>query len=365
MRPIPIINRKHVLSISNLSRNRLVGNKKHNRRVVMSILNVDADCYQEDKKRQGEHQEEWLKTGYAPLMMSVNGPCIYHWDGIYHTYLIVGTPGLGACAPGNQLFIGHATTTDFLRWETHEPALYIDTRGWDSGHVWNPFILEKDNRFWMLYTGAPVDNTQRIGIAVSDDLENWERVFDHPIIRPEEYGWAYCPTEQGAGCRDPYVIQQGDEYWMYYTATTKEGYGCVARAVSKDLLEWQDKGLFYQKDTVIKCEDPVIIQTDNDRILLVFNSYLDPANWKGYGLLSVVCDNLEESGNKDPKPVGSGDSCYAMDLINRRDNEWLVSYVHPGEHGARMFIGVLDASGEIPNLEQASQADRIAPFLQR
>ena len=90
----------------------------------------------------------------------------------------------------------------------------------------------------MLYTGAPLDNTQKIGVAVSDDLYSWSRVFDHPVIRPEKYGWANCPLENGAACRDPYVVHHEDEYWMYYTATMKEGYGCVARAVSKDLLQW-------------------------------------------------------------------------------------------------------------------------------
>ena len=58
----------------------------------MNILNVDAECYQEDSKRQREYQEEWLKTGYAPLKMSVNGPCKFFWNGEYHAFLIVGTP---------------------------------------------------------------------------------------------------------------------------------------------------------------------------------------------------------------------------------------------------------------------------------
>ena len=329
----------------------------------MGIINVDAECYQDDDRRQREYQEEWLETGYAPLKMSVNGPCIFSWNGEYHTYLIVGTPGLGACAPGNELFLGHAATRDFLRWETHQPALYIDTNGWDSGHLWNPFIVEHDGRFWMLYTGAPVDNTQRIGVAVSDDLLTFTRVVDQPIITPEKYGWAYCPEKDGAACRDPFVIRRGDEYLMYYTATTKEGYGCVARAISKDLLVWEDCGLYFVNDTIIKCEDPVVIQMPDGEIRLLFNSYFDSANREGYGLWSVRCRSLDESGDNEPVPVVSGDRCYAMDLIHRKDGEWLVSYVHPTDRGGRMFIGILDVAAEVPTLTQARSAQQISAFL--
>lgn len=329
----------------------------------MGFVNVDAECYEVDSKKQREYQEDWLETGYAPLKMEVNGPCIFYRDGIYHSYLIVGTPGVGCCAPGNQIILGHATTTDFSRWETHEPALYVDPNGWDYGHLWNPYIVERDGRFWMLYTGAPLDNTQRIGIAVSDDLYGWKRLFNEPVIRPEEYGWAHCPRESGAACRDPYVVLHEDEYWMYYTATMKEGNGCVARAVSRDLLHWVDAGPFFARETFIKCEDPVVIQTDG-HIHLIFNSWLDPLNRKGsYGLWSVACENLHSCETREPKQVASGEGCFAVDLINRKNQNWLISYVKPTERGMRMFIGALDVSAETMVLKQISHPDQVAPFL--
>ena len=72
-----------------------------------------------------------------------------------------------------------------------------------------------------------VDNTQRIGLAVSDDLFHWDRVGDRPVIRPEEYGWAYCPTSGGAACRDAHVIEHAGRCERYYTAVTRAGHGWV------------------------------------------------------------------------------------------------------------------------------------------
>ena len=51
-------------------------------------------------------------------------------------------------------------------------------------------------------------------------------------------GGQQAPTERGAACRDPHVCKWQDQYSLYYTAVTKQGKACVARASSKDLINW-------------------------------------------------------------------------------------------------------------------------------
>ena len=121
----------------------------------------------------------------------------------------------------------------------------------------------------MFYTGCTFDNTQRIGLAMSVDLYRWKRISDRPIINPDQYEWAFCPTQQGATCRDPHVFKHDDEYSLYYTAVTKDGLGCVARASSRDLLTWQDQGPVYCSDRLDHCESSNVQKLDDTYLLFL------------------------------------------------------------------------------------------------
>lgn len=149
----------------------------------MNFENMDGKCYREAVARQRAHQEDWLKVGYAPLGYYLKDFCLHEVNGVWHLYHIAGTPGVSCCIPGNEVFFGHATTRDFVTWETHEPCFFIDVRGWDHGHVFAPYVIPHGGRHWMFYTGVATDNTQRIGVAVSDDLFHWQRASDRSTVR--------------------------------------------------------------------------------------------------------------------------------------------------------------------------------------
>lgn len=139
---------------------------------------MDYKCYVDAVARQRAHQEDWLKAGYAPLGFYLKDFCLHEVDGTWHLYHIAGTPGVSCCLPGNEIFFGHATTRDFLTWETHEPCFFIDGRGWDHGHVFAPYVVSHGGKHWMFYTGVATDNTQRIGVATSTDLFHWQRASE-------------------------------------------------------------------------------------------------------------------------------------------------------------------------------------------
>ena len=318
--------------------------------VAAIFENMDYKCYRDAVARQRAHQEDWLKVGYAPLGFYLKDFCLHEVDGTWHLYHIAGTPGVSCCLPGNEVFFGHATTRDFVTWETHEPCFFIDIRGWDHGHVFAPYLISHAGKHWMFYTGVATDNTQRIGVATSTDLFRWERTSDRPVIRPEEYGWAFCPTTGGAACRDAHVIEHEGLFQLYYTAVKKDGNGCVARASSTDLINWRDEGIVYGFNAWNQCESSNVQRLDDGRWRLFFGghhawSYVDsdnPLRWP------------------DVAPIKIRDDITGMEVIRRHGDRWLVAYF--GLRYYRFTVGVLDWSAEEPTIVQVTQRDALREF---
>lgn len=317
---------------------------------IMQIRNLDFECYKDAIEKHGNHQEDWLRNGYAPRGYYLKDFSILHTNGIYHLFHIAGTPGVSCCLPGNEIWFGHAVTQDFVRWRTMAPCFYIEPGSWDEGHVFAPYVLENENIFWMFYTGCAIDNTQRIGAATSTDLQTWQRATDKPVIRPEEFDWAFCPTERGAACRDPHVCKWDGEYSMYYTAVTKEGRACVARAASTDLTNWIDRGPAYVSSTLAHCESSNV-QACQDKFLLFFGGHHE--HWS-----YVVSDNPYRWRKQKPVPLKQGIT--AMEVIRRVDNRWLIAYFK--FDCFRMFLGILDWSQTNPTIEEIHSADKLEEF---
>ena len=316
----------------------------------MQVRNLDFECYQNALEKQENHQENWLQAGYAPRGYYLKDFCIVQIKGVFHLFHIAGTPGVSCCLPGNEIWFGHAATKDFLQWETMQPCFYIQPGAWDGGHVFAPYVLEKDSVYWMFYTGCSIDNTQRIGTAISRDLQTWQRVTDKPVIRPEEFEWAFCPTEKGAPCRDPHVCKWDGEYSMYYTAVTKQGKACVARATSIDLINWIDEGPVYVSSTLAHCES-TNVQELGDKFLLFFGGHHEYWSY-------VISDNPHEWPNQEPRPLKKGIT--AMEVISRDQERWLVAYFKLDCY--RMFLGVIDWSETEATIQEISSSDALVQF---
>lgn len=316
----------------------------------MSIPNLDYQCYLEAVTEHRRHQEDWLVTGYAPRGFYLKDFCHIRASDGWHLFHIAGTPGVSCCLPGNEIWFGHATTTDFLSWETHSPCFYLDPAGWDNGHVFAPYVIEHDSKYWMFYTGCALDNTQRIGAAVSDDLHNWTRVGTRPVIRPEEYGWAFCPATGGSACRDPHVCRFGDEYWLYYTAVTQTGRGAVGLSVSKDLIQWEDRGPVFQSGVLAHCESSNVQELDG-KYLLFFGGHYEYWSY-------VVSDNPAHWPDQEPRPLMRGIT--GMEVVARACRRWLVSYFR--FDALRLFLGIIDWDQADPKIEPLTLARALNEF---
>ena len=316
----------------------------------MPRKNLDYQCYTDAIRLQESHQEDWLRLGYAPRSFYLKDFCLLEVGDTFHLFHIAGTPGASCCLPGNETWFGHATTRDFRSWKTLQPCLYIDPGDWDGGHVYAPFVIEKDGRYWMFYTGCTIDNVQRIGAAVSDDLEHWQRLPENPLVRPEHYPWAFCPTSRGSACRDPHVCQWQDEYSLYYTAVTRDGKGCVARTSSRDLLHWQDCGPAYVYPGEPQCESSNV-QELNGRYLLFFGGHIDDWSY-------VVSDNPFTWPKQEARALMRGVT--AMEVVRRHDPLWLVAYFKFEAY--RLFLGSIDWSATQPQIREIHDAAALRQF---
>ncbi len=316
----------------------------------MPIENLDYKCYLEAVRDHWQRQEEWLKIGYAPDKFYLKDFCLFEKDRMFHLFHIAGTPGVSCCLPGNETWFGHAMTRDFQHWETLGPCFYINPDSWDHGHVFAPFVIEKDNLYWMFYTGCHIDNTQRIGVATSKDLHHWERVGNKPIIRPEKYSWAFCPKTGGSACRDPHVCKFNDTFSLYYTAVTKEGKACIARAESRDLIHWEDKGPAYIYTDVTHCESSNV-QELNGKYLLFFGGHIEYWSY-------IISDNPFHW--QDQKMIPLGKRITAMEVVRRKDPLWLVAYFTFDSY--RLYLGIIDWSAEEPQIKRISEQQELKIF---
>ena len=85
--------------------------------------------------------------------------------------------------------VGHAVSTDLLAWTLLPDALRPGPVGsWDDLAIWTGSIICADGRWHMLYTGvsrAENGRVQRIGLATSTDLVNWEKHPANPLIEAD------------------------------------------------------------------------------------------------------------------------------------------------------------------------------------
>jgi len=314
------------------------------------IRNFDFECYQNAVREQRTFQQDWLKNGYAPKGFYVKDFCLLPVEDTFHLFHIAGTPGVSCCLPGNEVWFGHAFTNNFQHWETLEPCLYISAGQWDGGHVFAPFVIEKDGMYLMFYTGCRIDNTQRIGVAISRDLIHWEKYDKNPVITPENYDWAFCPTTGGASCRDPHVCKYGDDFSLYYTAVTNQGKACVARASSEDLLSWTDQGPVYTYPNLTHCESSNVQELDGKH-LLFFGGHIEYWSY-------VVSDNPYHWSDQKPVPIGK--NITAMEVLKRLDPLWLVAYFELNNY--RLFLGTIDWSLKHPQIERITNKHQLKYF---
>ncbi|NUP73534.1 MAG: family 43 glycosylhydrolase [Sinomonas sp.] len=151
--------------------------------------------------------------------------------------------------------IGHASSADLSAWTLHGSAFDAGAPGsFDETATWTGCVVRGDDGLWrMFYTGSrflkeepDFANIETVGMAVSADLEHWEKRPD-PITRTDPRWYeTYDPSSwKEEAWRDPWVFRDpsGTGWHMLVTARANHGdlddRGVIGHAFSTDLESWE------------------------------------------------------------------------------------------------------------------------------
>jgi hypothetical protein len=114
-----------------------------------------------------------------------------------------------------------------------------DARTDERGTLYKSYIFRDTSAslgaaFVMFYNAKPLDGSERIFTAVSDDLRHWRRAGASPAVEnPPPAGSAH-----GVISGDPQVVRMGDEWVMFYFGAFWKPGAFDTFAASRDLVHW-------------------------------------------------------------------------------------------------------------------------------
>ena len=180
--------------------------------------------------------------GYKPKIGDAGDTMPFYYNGEWHLYFLATPPDSWTIPERVTGRLGHIVSKDLVHWDELPDAILPGRDGSaDSDAIWTGSILEREGRFHFFYTGYNQHAVlqQTICHAVSDDLVNWEKNPDNPVLVAD------ASRYEPADWRDPFVYYDDDNgrYTMLIAARLKKGLkdrrGCVAVAYSDDLDSWE------------------------------------------------------------------------------------------------------------------------------
>jgi beta-fructofuranosidase len=191
---------------------------------------------------------------YGPKDKLLWDSWFFEREGAVHAFYLQARPSTNPDEKHERwVTIGHAVSNNFRDWSECATALEPGSgKAWDSLALWTGSVIEKDRKYYMFYTGRNSDPgkmwIQKIGLAVSNDLDRWKKSRRNPILKADKP--YYMDNNLNAlgkigAWRDPFVFfdPHHESYFMTISARLKglktEYNGCVALAESKNLIDWK------------------------------------------------------------------------------------------------------------------------------
>ncbi len=184
------------------------------------------------------------RIGDGPVLQaSLHEPCLVGdgfvkiIGGVFHMWYIFGTGwkkfSIGA-APDRTYKIGHATSRDGIHWIKEEARqILTDRLGVDESQAL-PSVIAIDGRYHMFFCYRQSsdfrqnkDRGYRIGHAYSDDLANWTRDDEHPLLDVTPGDW-----DADMLCY-PHVFECDDKVYLLYNGNEFGRYGFGVAALEQ------------------------------------------------------------------------------------------------------------------------------------
>jgi len=254
--------------------------------------------------------------------------------------------------------VGHAVSTDLRSWTLLPDALAAgDAPAFDDLATWTGSVPRAPDGVWHMFStgasGAGGARRQRIGLATSGGLVQWEKQRDFPLIAADSRWYERLGDTDwpGATWRDPWVFPDpgGDGWHMLITARANHGpvddRGVIGHARSCDLVHWEaQRPLSSPGAGFGQLEVPQVEEVDG-RVVLLFSclrgqlSASRRRNAGTGGVWAAVSDSL--LGPYDvaqARPV-TDDSLYSGRLVRDRNGDVVMLAFH--NQGAHGFVGTI------------------------
>jgi beta-fructofuranosidase len=204
---------------------------------------------------------------------------------------------------------GHATSTDYVRWTLHRPAMAPLPDGPDRDGCWSGNTVRDGERIRAFYSGLINGHPyQSVLTAVSEDGGH---TFGPPLQAVPDP----LPTERAIMFRDPFVWREDQAWWM----AVGTGYGdrgaSIALYRSTDLQDWTAQGalaelprsIVAREDTGAAWECPQVLPLDGRRIAVV-------SSWSPEGGPGQVL-SFDADMPVNPRRVDHGTNFYAASAL--------------------------------------------------
>jgi len=132
---------------------------------------------------------------------------------------------------------GVASSTDGLTWKRavdqyilsiHEP----EVGEWEKDCIYQPWLVEHEGRFYNFYNAKKMPEwIEQMGLATSDNLTDWNRHSENPVIPVTPGGYDEKFVADGK------VFWDTDHWVMFYFGVGK-GHAHIMAAYSTDLIHW-------------------------------------------------------------------------------------------------------------------------------
>lgn len=194
---------------------------------------------------------------------------------------------------------GHAVSPDLVHWTEQDDILTLEEteNDLDREFRYTGSTIEYNDLYYTFYTMRKGQG-QRIGVATSPDLYEWEEYAGNPVLVPDEEWFITFANENVSNhaswggtvdCRDMVVVkdEEGEGFWGYFVASADRGLttptAVVGVAYSTDLFHWEQLGIAYAPEGVAMPEMVDVFQVGD-------KWYMTLTTAKNNGGISVFSD---------------------------------------------------------------------------
>jgi predicted GH43/DUF377 family glycosyl hydrolase len=180
---------------------------------------------------------------------------------------------------GKTWHTGLATSADGVSWRKERKVLSPDAGTWEGDYIAaNGSALRSGEEFLYWYHAGPRE-TPRIGFARSSDGRSW-RKHPQPAIETGPRG-----SWDERGVADPYVIQLGGTYYMYYLGQDRARQQRIGVARSPDGIRWEK----LRVNPVLELGDTGAFDED---------ALGEPAVWMSHGSYWMLYTGRDRTGTR-------------------------------------------------------------------